>query len=658
MQLPGVQQAERSAHPRLQQRLGVRIGFGRAARVIAGLAALLALVLAADLLAFDLRSTTMFRLDVGSWGDQNLLRGVYDQETDAAGATYRWTDGSSTFFVRDFAVAPTPRLRIDIGGLPPGAGDKQLVVFAIDRTPLLVPIQSTPRQYFLLPPSGALLDGDLDLQMTSPTSITPPDPRALAFRLNDITLGWPSDAWSLPTLPMLLAQTAIVVVWLLIAWRLEAPRRALPLVAALAIALLAWMTSYQLMMAMAWHTRALATSLVVLALAWRSYDRLERWFPRWGSRSEWRWVGWLTAIAIGVRLLVIFYPPWGSHDLYIHERRLADVQIGSIQLFDTPSEFGSNRTIVPPAFYVLVLPLTLLTNDPSAAIHGLYAMLEGTTPLLVALLIHQLGGSNRAALLAGVLAACLPIQLTILWWGFGPQVVSQWLLLLLLVLLTRPAIADRAAWFFGGLVLTLALLTHNGAVVLGGALLGSYIAWMIIRERGDRAIWWRWAGVFAAGSAIALLLVYGEVVVSQLTGARSSAATPPLDGAEEAARIGRVWAGLQSSFRPLGLALSALGFGALLITTRNRPLVLAWIGSGLLFLLVDLLWGLQVRYAYFVVPLLCGGVGLVLDWLLARRAWGRIAAVAIVGYVALVGLNLWFESVFLGIKPTLTALTH
>ena len=631
----------------------------RIGRILLGLGALLCVLVAANLLGFRLRPTTQFKLDVGFWGDQDLLQGVYGQESNSTGTTYRWAQAQSLFFVRDFAAAQSGSLVLDIGELPSSAGPTRIVGFTLDDTEIAVPLTTTARRYSLLLPRYALADGDLTVSMTSAASVEPPDTRALAFRLDDITLGWFSTAWALPTPAMLLAQAVIAVLWVAIGWRLELPGWSYPLIATVAVGLLAWSTSYKLMMAMAWQMRLLAFSAIVLLLVWNAYPLLERFQPDASSRRALRWMVGITVLAVAARVFAMMFPPFGSHDLYIHRDRLLDVQHGTLYLFDTPSEFADQRTTVPPAFYILASPFTLLTADPSVAIQGLYVLLEGTSALLVALFVQQIGGSPRATIIAGIVAALLPIQMTILWWGFGPQIVSQWLLLLLLVLLARQSSQSRALRLAAGLILTLALLTHNGAVVLGGLALVGYIALLWLHQRQISPMWLGWAIVLMTSSTIAVLLLYGEVLLSQLMSAQTGVA--PLGRQEDLWGRGvRVWDGLRASFRPLGFALSSAGLLVLIRRVRDqaRWLTGAWLGSALIFLAIDLAFGLQVRYAYFVVPLVCAGIGFALDWLMRWRILGTALTVALLALVCIAGLDVLFSGVFRGVKPTLNALTH
>lgn len=612
----------------------------------------------ANLLSLRWHPGATYKVDVGFWGDQELLEGFFEQEADALGATYRWTGAQSAFRVRGFASVTHPILQLGVGGLPRGAPAPRPVQLRIDGTALTLPVAAAPRRYYLSLPSGALLDGNLDVDFASDTSRVAPDQRDVGIRLDDVVLGWTGATWVLPAWPTLLTQWALVLICLGIAWRLELPGSIRLGIAALLIPLLGWMTAYDLLMAAAWEARLLAASMLLLALAWNAFGLLNHLLPGLGSRRDLRWLSAITVVAISMRLFAIFYPPFGSHDLYIHRDRLLDLQLGSIQLFDTPSEFNGSRTIVPPAFYMLASPLTLLTAKPDAAIQGLYAFLDGASALVMAILVRQLGGSVRAAAVAAILIASLPIQLTALWWGFGPQVVAQWLGLALAVFVSRPGPAPSDFWIVAGVLLGLVLLMHPGSAILAAVWLAGYVLLVWWRDRQARRQWLGWALVLVGSSLLATLLLYIDVLWLQLNGLARGVATP--QRFDTVSRITLIGKGMLASLRPIGVPLSILSLSVLVRRTcgNQRRLVIAWLGSAGLFFVVDLLFGLQVRYAYFAIPLLCAGLGLLLDQLMARRRWGRVVSWGLLGFVSFAGLSLWVNGVFLGVKPTLMALLH
>lgn len=663
----------------------------RGLRALLALAAVLLALLAANLLGLRLHGNEQTFL-VGYRADRLFLAGVHERETDAAGTAYRWTRAESAIVIEDFAAVSRPLLELRLGGLPPDVAAARPVQVRVDGTPwLTLPVTAAPRRYHVLLPPDALHDGDLRVEMTSDTSRVPPDRRDIAIRLDRVELTWAADAWARPTWGALLAQWGIVAAALAAAWRLELGRRSMALLAAGLVLLLAGMTGFNPAVAATWQYRLLAASVPALLLVWAGFPRLARLLP--GSehhpqqaRAELRWLLLLTLGALGMRLLAALYPIFDSHDWYIHEDRLFDFQHGALLLFDKPAEFSRKVAIVPPAFYVLVAPLTLLTPNSVPTTQGLYAFLDGVAVLALALLVRQMGGSSRAARLALLLLAFLPVQLTALWWGFGPQVVGQALFLLLVLLVAQRRLAGPAWWAVATVLLAALILVHNGVALLGGFWLAGYVALVWLFARHERAHWLGWGAVAAASALVALLLLYIDVVALQLQGVAGNDRLAFT--AEDIFRVKYTLGSLCASFQPLApacdqylyfperlapatvppqagvtllsmaLPLLALLFVQMRAHGLHRWLVLAWLASAGLFFAVDLRTGLQVRYAYFVAPLVCAGGGLLLDRLAARHRWGRAVAYALVALVVVAGLTLWYTGVELAIKPSLRPLTH
>lgn len=611
----------------------------------------------ANLLALRWRPNASYHLDIGAWGDNELLRGFWQAETDPAGKTYRWTTARSAVVVRGFAAVQHPVLEIDIGGLPPGAAEPRLVDVTIDNAHVNVPITAQARHYHLLVPSAALQDGDLDLQLMGRAAASGGDPREVGVRLDDVRIGWSPETWALPGWRSLGAQLGLLGVWLAILWRISVTDIWLAAAGAAAVPLLAVTTAGQLLVATPWFLRVLASSLFLLMFVWNALGWLRTHVAQLSSSSEARWLLLVTVVAIGLRVFAVFYPAFESHDLYIHRKRLLELQLGALELFDTPSEFAGSRTIVPPAYYLLASPLALLTRNSDVAIQGLYAFIDGASALLMGVLVRRLGGSFRAGLIAAILISVLPIQITPLWWGFGPQVVSQWLVLLLAILVVQRGVEGRAFWLVAGLVLLLVILMHPGTAILDGAALAGYVALMWWHNRNDRR-WLYWGATLLATGLLALLMLYSDVIALQLGGLTSGAAKP--NRFDTATRLMLIWLGMLASLRPVGVLLALLSLAVLVrrVHGPRRWLVASWLAAAGLFLLVDIISSLQVRYAYFAIPLLCAGLALLLDSLMRRWRWGAVAGWGFVAYTSFVGLSMLFAGMFQGVKPTLMSLLH
>ena len=613
-------------------------------------------LISVQLLGLHWHQSNRAYLDIGFWGDQEFFgpNSFYAQEGEEFGLTYRWTRAHNTLLIRGFAPVRNPWLILDVGGLPASAPAPRTLRLTADQAGILdVPIQAEARRYHLLLPADALVDSALDLTLESETSRAAPDPRDVGLRLDGLALAWPDRAWVLPAWQTLLSEWVTVVVAVVIGMRLQLPRLVLACLAVALIAMLGWTATHYLLVAASWHLRVMAWSLILLALAWRALPLLQQALPG----AELRPILVIAVLAIIIRLLGVSYPPFGSQDLYIHHGRLLNVHLGSLYLFDRPTEFARESTLVPPAFYMLALPFKLITLKSGVVLHTFYAIFDGLNALFVALLAVRLGTSTRAAAIAGMLIALLPIQFTAIWWGFGPQIAGQCLLVAIAALVVGEPQRSRTAWFIVGLLVCFVQLTHPGVALLGCTWLAGYtlLLWWFRAQQPE--LWKRWAAALAAGAFVSLLLLYGESLWLYLNGfaeAGSAAATY-----DNRARLIELAKGIRSSVRPLNV-LAALGLLALVYVTRGprRWLVVAWLGSSGLFLLIDVLLGLQVRYGYFTIPLVCVGVGLLLDRLVTRTRWAWIAVAGVVALTAYYGLSLWYEGIVEAVKPAMSALTH
>lgn len=669
-------------------------------------AGLLVVLLAANLVSVALQGNA-YELQIGFRADRHFVSGFLDQEEDQAGTRYRWTQERSVLRIDDFVAVEQPFLTLAIGGIPPTAVSPRLVQLQADDQPwFALPVTAEPRRYRMLLPPRVLLDGTLHLTLSSATSRVPPDRRDIGIRLDQAVIGWSSQAWVRPTWTTLLVQWGIVVAALVASWRLSLGRhrrgtaRYAPFaIAAGLIVLLAWMTGYDPFVAARWQYRLLVASLGLLLVILGIFPRLVRLLPQHASKaprkkpvdllpvvarySELRWLVVLTAVAMGIRLLGALYPTFDAHDWYIHEERLLKLQYGEMLLFDKPAEFSKQIAIVPSAPYVMVTPLTLFTTDTVPTTQGLYTFLDGCALFLLALFVRQIGGSMRAAQLALLILAALPIQFTALWWGFGPQIIGQALLLALLVFVAQRRISSRMLWVVAVALCSMMLLVHNGVALLGGGWMAGYVALVFVMQRQERLHWQGWGSVLLLSALIAVILLYSDVIALQLRGVSANKRLAFTE--QDIFRVKYTLGSLCMSFRPLSVpcdqfvagnaiasvlpqtgmtlissVLPLLSLGMLIFRTRglHRWLVLAWLASAGLFLAVDLAFGLQVRYAYFLVPMVCVGLALLLDDLMARHRWGGVMAACLIGLIVVTGIPLWYNGVMWAIKPSLRLLTH
>ncbi len=660
----------------------------------AGLA--LVLLVLANLISLRVAGS-VHTLDIGYRADRHYLDGFFAREVDALGRDYRWSSGQSMLKLDPFPAVTQPRLRLDIGGLPEGTPAPRMVAVRVGPTPaqaqqtatsvwIELPVAAAPRRYEVLLPPDALRDGRLFVSLSNEAVSIPPDRREIGFRLDSFSVAWSPQAWVLPAWDVLAVQWGVVLLAAALAWRLQRRPRTVVLIGAGVLAVLAMLTGYAPFAAGVWQQRLLVVGVGLLVVVWGLFPRLSRLIPAASPAAARHELGVLMLLmlaVLSVRLLAAVYPTFDSHDWYIHADRQHLLQWGNLLLFDKPAEFSTQIAIVPPAFYILVAPLSLLTLNTVPTTQGIYAFFDGVAVLALAILVRWLGGGIWAGRLALLLLGLMPIQFTALWWGFGPQVVGQALILILAVFAIQPDLPRRWLWCAAGVVVLLVLLTHNGVALLGGIWLGSYVVldWLFAPELRRNRLRWIGLGVAAAGAAVALL--YIDVIQLQMAGVSNNDRLAFTE--EDIFRVKWTLGSLCASWQPLAprcdafvpgtdpatvlpqigvvllsLAIPLTALLVLLVQTdwRGRRLVLPWLGSALLFLAVDLAFGLQVRYAYFLTPLVCAGLALALEGWLRRHRWAWAVVAAVVLLVAWAGLGLWYSGVVEAIKPSLRPLTH
>ncbi|MBC8078353.1 MAG: hypothetical protein H7Y32_19895, partial [Chloroflexales bacterium] len=120
--------------------------------------------------------------------------------------------------------------------------------------------------------------------------------------------------------------------------------------------------------------------------------------------------------------------------------------------------------------------------------------------------------------------------------------------------------------------------------------------------------------------------------------------------------------GLLRAYSPPGLMLVLAGLAALLWRLWRRPaawaVVVAWLTTTLLFVMIDLAYGLIVRHFYFALPLACVAAATLLAALARRARWLFPVTLALVALFCASGLLLWLLATALYIKPSMTPLTH
>jgi hypothetical protein len=615
------------------------------------------LIVGANMALLTLWGQQPYRVDAGTYGDQLLLRNFYAQEANAAGETYRWSSNDSTIVVSGAALTPAVRARLLIGGTPADAGQSLPTELTVNgRNWGTFAVASTPRRYELLLPSDT--GASLRLGLSSPLTRAPGEERALGVRLDAVELQL--GAGPLLPLPLhLLAQLACLLLLIPICGALRLPRRAtigLLIAAALLLALL----QAAALPLMGMYLPRLVGVCAALALLTTTALPFARRQLSWVAERDLRWLWGVMLLACLLRMLPMLYPPFATHDLPLNLKRLDAVTRGVLVLIAPSAEFAGEMTIYPPAPYVALLPTYLLLDSRPLVLQFGLALLDGTGALFVGLLALRLHAGSLAGRMAALLYAGSSIGFTVLWWGFTAQAFGQWFTAPLALLLIAAAKAGQVrTWLLAGLAFLVALLTHAGVAVLAVVwvtlVLGLLLIWARLPWR-----WWRGALLFYVGTGVlAFVLLYADVFLFMIGETRDAGATAVNDLFGGVTQL--FLKGLLLAYTPVGLAFVVVGLWRLwgrLTEWGQRAVVLGWVGTVLVFVVVDLLFGLIVRHFYFLLPLACVAGAFLLAELSRRNLWLRGLAWALVALYALNGLLLWWLATVEYIKPTMAPLTH
>jgi hypothetical protein len=610
------------------------------------------LLLAADALLLALHPNT-YRVVIGNYRDKFFLQDAYFQES-ASGVTYRWTNGQSTLMLGQLGITPHALLSLELGGRPEAA---PLRLTINDQPWATVTADTQPRRYTLLLPPD--LPGDLAIGLHSPTFTPPNDSRQLGVKIEAFALTMPRTAMPLPTAPLYGWQLGLLLALQLTALRLGAGWRVQAIMAgALAIALAA-LLSGTLLLAYAYLPSLAVAGVALAAMTWIGLPLAERSLAWAGPPREIRLWWALMLVACAIRLVAVLYPTFDGQDLGRNVGRLAMTVQGQLIIIAPSSEFANGLTIYPTGPYLAVMPALTFTNDLAGVMEGAITLLEGTTAFLVALLVRRLSGSRDAARFALVLYAGNIASFSALVYCFSAQIFGQWFTAPMALVLLHAAPTPRLrAWGLAVLMLMVGIYSHIGVAILAVTWMGFML--LLSLRRPTRAVWWT-IGLCVAGGLVALGLLYVDIAAIML----SHAATNVIGGSENTGALRGATPllikGARLSYTEAGLALLPLG---LLLLARSRAMRGRWfvllgaLLTVLLYLMVDLLLAVQVRYFYFALPFALAIIGIVLGRLAAHGRAARLATWALVLGIAFMGVAQWFSTTFGNGSISMTPLTH
>jgi hypothetical protein len=587
-----------------------------------------------------------------------LLDGFHQVERDGRGS-YRWTSGDGRIALGPAAWGGPLALTLRLGPPPPQLADRGFRLRYDEQLAVTLPLEAGPRRYQVLVPRQAVRFASLTIGLQSETIATPADPRRLGLRFEELAVRaigarrvWPAPA-------TILAQTALLLLGALLLRRLGvAPPAIVCAVPLLAVAVLIEAGDQPLLIDR-YLVRLAAALGLLTALTYVLLPHIERGFSPLGPPRLARALWGVAMLACSIRLIGALYPLFSGFDLGLNVDRLLQNLAGTLVITHRSIEFHNGITVYPPGPYLALMPGLLLGLTPQLLLQAGIALIDGLGALAVGALARALGASERSALLSALLYAAVPISLTALWWGLTAQVFGQALMAPLALALLAAARAPRriGPWLVAGALLCVAFLSHIGVTIVALAWLG--LAWLLLARRGAAPplAWRRLTLVLAVSGAVGAALLYADVAALKV----QQFAEISRDVLDEgyAPIYTLIWRGFLIAFHPLGLLL--LPAGLLLLPQRRLPpgavaLVAGWVATVLVFLLVEIGSGLQVRYIYFLTPLACVLVGLLLDRLAARGVLARSAVWAIVLLLLVQGSSAWLTSAFDDLRMSMVSL--
>lgn len=651
-------------------------------------------------LAYSLVAAPALMIDIGAWGDQAVLAGVNGPEQSST-ESYRWTTDHTTITLPQLSTSYRV-LELHAHGWRPDGPSPQFSLSVNGQALGRIQTVSGLRVYRLLLPENQALEQRLELQ--SEAYSPPGDTRVIGVALDWVALRrLAAPAPALPALAMFSMQALFLALVLGLCVALTpklrpirsslqaeetGPQFSTTFVVGLVlsqIALACGLLAMNLVQPL-WLSLAIRPWLLIMALLLLLTLLVRVWAVKRSSRngsglllgwlSETQfWLVWAVLVAaLGIRLLGAAHPFFDSHDLPVHDRWMHVVVQGQLALYSTPGELQNRLTFNPPAGYVLLLPVWLLLGDLRLAIQLGTALIDWLGCVLLVLIAIRLRLPARAALMALIVYAWLPINMTMLWWGFVTNDMAQTCWLLLLWLILRLDLSSEhlsgglrdTFWSVAGIAVatTLCLLMHVGALVLLVPMLSLLALTGLVRLSRQAAL------VLVAGLGIAALvsvILYVSYVLPAVLTQPASAQTRSL--AQSLARsltmtdlrLSLVGQAFSLGFTLPLLAAACVGC-VVLLTSPGRHVfqpTLVWgtVVLCVLFFAVYMLLGFLTRYIYFAAPLVCLAAAALLERLRLRPG-GRWLVLAVVLLVVFMGIDLWFGAVLLRDKPSLVPLTH
>jgi hypothetical protein len=589
--------------------------------------------------------------------------GLHAPETDERGS-YRWTMGDSSIRLPAIGQGRPQLFRLHLGPTLPDHPVSALRVGFNDTPAATVALDVRPRQYLFLVPPRALKDTSLTVHLHSNTGTVPPDTRPLGVRVEQASLAVPGAPLVLVSPAQAAVQALVLVFFAALLGRLAVPLPSATLVLAAVAMALALFWTMQPLLLYPYVARWMVALAVLAGLTYLLLPLAERhlaWLaPPHIMRALWS----IALLACAIRLMGSLYPLFAAFDLDLNVGRFVRTASGDLVVTSRSIEFRNGITVYPPGGYIVLLPAVLVGLAPPVLIQGSLALLDGFGALTTGLLARSFGSSNRTAIFGALLYAAIPIHLTALWFGLTAQIFGQALMAPLAIAILVALQTDQQAkhwwaWGIAALLFTMSLLTHIGVAVIAVAWLGLF--WLLLgwRRTLSPRLWWGMAWLLAGCFLVSVVGIYGYVIELKLAEMQYVADKVQTSGYIPAYSL--IVRAFLISFHEAGMVLLLPGVLLLVLRRHNLPrgageLIAAWLGVVVLFLTIEVVSALQVRYLYFLTPLACVLVGQVLAALAHRGRAGQGTAWALVVGLLMVGSFAWHTGAIEGVMMSMSPL--
>jgi hypothetical protein len=616
----------------------------------------LVLILAQSLLLSSW--ATMAHLPVSAPATEFLSSGFFDAETDPRGA-YRWSSGTGEIRLPVMGQGQAHIFTLALGPTFAGHGVDQMGVGFAGGSASRIELDSVPRRYHFVVPRHALHDPMLSVSIQSETVTVPPDTRPVGVRVEQAALeakGGPL-VWLAPS--HMLVQLVVLACGVLLGARLAYP---LAFSGAMLVLIGVVLALFFVGQPLLFYPTLVRWSVALVFLVLVTYavlPPLERYAAWLAPPALLRILWGVALLACALRLAGSLYPLFAAFDLHLNVERFITTVSGNLVVTSRSIEFRNGITVYPPGAYIVFLPGVLAGIAPPLLIQGCLAIVDGFGALTTALLACALGAHRRAAIFSALVYAAVPIHLTALWFGLTAQIFGQALMApLAIALLVALRSTAWRPWLVVGALFTVSLLTHIGVAIIAVAWLG--LVWLLVgwRHTISRAVWWRFAGVLAAGVLVSIIGIYGYVIGLKL--AEMQYVTDKLQTSDYVPAYGLIWRAFLISFHTPGLLLAVVGLVLLFWQGRlphgGAALMGGWLGVVGVFLAIELLTALQVRYIYFVTPLACVAIGSTLAAWAARSAAGARTAWLLVLLLLVQGSIMWYQGAMADVMMSMSPL--